>query len=166
MSNHPSERPASVFVVLACAILAVSSAAVLVRAIDGVNPVVIAFWRMAGSALVLLPALRRFAPRDGGRMLLSGALLAVHFATWFASLEHIAVMRSTLLVTLAPIWAGLIELGILGRWASLGAYRIKENAGGNEASAFYLRWEYYKASPIFGSIRINDNICCGMKYLF
>ena len=56
------------------------------------------------------------------------------------------------------LFAAKDELGILGRWASLGAYRIKENAGGNEASAFYLRWEYYKASPIFGSIRINDDI--------
>ncbi len=49
-------------------------------------------------------------------------------------------------------------LGGLGKWVSLGGYRIKENAGGNKARALYLRWEYYKASPIFGAIRINDDI--------
>lgn len=50
------------------------------------------------------------------------------------------------------------ELGLLGKWISAGAYRTREPVGGNEANAFYLRHEYYRASPFFGTIRINDDI--------
>jgi len=87
----------------------------MVSAIDDAAPHVVAFWRMAGTAVLLAPFIRRVSRKDFLLMCLAGALLAAHFATWFASLKSIPVMRSTLLVTIAPIWAGLLELGILKR---------------------------------------------------
>jgi len=39
---------------------------------------------------------------------LAGLCLALHFWAWFASLQHTTVMRSTVLVCLTPVWAGLI----------------------------------------------------------
>lgn len=100
---------------LLVAVTTISSAGVIVSAIDDASAHVVAFWRMAGTALVLSPFIKRVSIRDGLLMCASGALLAVHFAAWFASLQTIPVMRSTLLVTIAPIWAGLIELGVLKR---------------------------------------------------
>ena len=100
---------------LLVAVATISSAGVIVSAIDDAAAHVVAFWRMAGTTVLLAPFIKRVSRRDGLLMCAAGALLAVHFVAWFASLETIAVMRSTLLVTIAPIWAGLIELGILKR---------------------------------------------------
>ena len=109
------DNPRSAPWVLLVAVTTISSAGVMVSAIDDAAAHVVAFWRMAGTALLLMPFLRRVAPKDFILMCFAGALLATHFATWFASLKTIPVMRSTLLVTIAPIWAGLLELGVLKR---------------------------------------------------
>jgi drug/metabolite transporter (DMT)-like permease len=37
----------------------------------------------------------------------AGVFLALHFATWIASLRYVSVARSTLLVCTAPVWAGI-----------------------------------------------------------
>lgn len=105
--------PRRVAFILAIAVLAVSSAGVLVRLAEGVHPLVVAFWRVAVVALLFLPLLRRFGPRDLGLALLAGGLLAFHFWTWFASLSYVTVLRSTVLVCLTPIWSGLLEAVVL-----------------------------------------------------
>ena len=50
------------------------------------------------------------------------------------------------------------RLGLFGEWFSVGAYRMKSPAGGSEANANYLRYEYNRALPFFGKIRFNDDI--------
>lgn len=110
--NRP---PVSPPLVLAVAISAISAAAPLFRLADGVHPVAAGFWRTAVVGLLLAPtvprALRRLTLRDGLTSALGGLLLALHFWSWFESLQHTTVLRSTLLVCLTPIWAGL------GGWA-------------------------------------------------
>ncbi|MBW2258260.1 MAG: EamA family transporter [Deltaproteobacteria bacterium] len=106
--------PSHVVVVLIVAVLAISSSAVIVRAIEGVHPLAIAFWRTLAVAVLLAPAARRISVRDAALIGLSGACLAAHFTAWFASLQHITVMRSTVLVSLGPVWTGLLEWGVLG----------------------------------------------------
>ncbi len=111
--------------VLALAIAAISSAAVLVRMAPDVHPVAAAFWRTAAVALLLSPGIRRVSRRDAAWVLLAGLCLAGHFWSWFASLQHTSVLRSTVLVCLNPIWAGALE-GLLGErpswrfWAGVG----------------------------------------------
>ena len=107
--------------VLAVAVLAISSAAVLVRLMPEVHPVGAAFWRTFVVALLLAPTFLRSDFRSSGisrrnalLTLLAGALLAVHFTAWFASLHRTTVLRSTLLVCLAPVWTGLMEWGLHG----------------------------------------------------
>lgn len=118
--------PAHVPLVLLVAILALSSAGVLVRSAEGAGPLAIAFWRTLAVALILLPAARPVSRRDAGLVFLSGACLAAHFATWFASLDLVSVMRSTVLVCLGPLWTGLLEWAFLGKrpsrwyWIGLG----------------------------------------------
>jgi len=112
MTRNPA-TPALVAPVMVVGLLAISSAAPLVRMVGDLHPVAIAFWRTLGAALLLLPFIRRPSARAALLVLLAGACLAAHFWIWFASLRHTSVMRSTVLVTLAPVWVGLLEWGVL-----------------------------------------------------
>jgi len=105
----PTRRVA---MVLGCSVAAVSTAAILVRLVPTMHPIAIAVWRTAIVAALLTPTLLTKAPRPQGRDLiwtaLAGLCLALHFWAWFASLQHTTVMRSTVLVCLTPVWAGLL----------------------------------------------------------
>ena len=100
---------------LGLAVLGVSSSAVLVRGMAA-DPLAIASWRTLGAAIVLCPALFRGLPALGGRdalaIAVAGVLLGLHFWTWFASVHHTTVLRSTVLVCLTPVWSALIEWAI------------------------------------------------------
>lgn len=106
--------------VLFIGVTAISFAALLVRLAVGVEPVAAAFWRTAAAASVLgLASLLRgaWAPlsgRDRGLAALAGLFLGAHFWIWFASVHLTTVFRATLLVCLTPIWAALLEWGLLG----------------------------------------------------
>jgi drug/metabolite transporter (DMT)-like permease len=104
--------PPHVTLVLVVALVAVSSAGVLVRAAEGADPLAIALWRTTLVATLLLPAARPISRRDAALVALGGACLAAHFVTWFASLASISVMRSTVLVCLGPLWTGLMEWAV------------------------------------------------------
>lgn len=94
---------------LALGVGAVSSAAILARIADA-PALALAWWRTAVGALVLAPlALRTgVVPRARQRALLmvSGALLAVHFWWWFASLAYTTVAASVVLVSMSPVAVG------------------------------------------------------------
>lgn len=108
-SSTPAERR-RVGLVLAAALLAMSSSAVLVRGMEGASPLAIAAWRTLGAAVLLSPGIARGVPRisrrDASWMVVAGLCLAAHFALWFASLERTTVLRSTVLVCLVPVWTG------------------------------------------------------------
>ena len=110
---------------LALGVFAVSWAGVLFR-LAKCPASVASFWRVAFACAVLLPFVLRErggaavsvnpdppAPLFRGRVLptvlVAGALLALHFVTWFASLQHTSLASSTLLVTTQPIWAALLS---------------------------------------------------------
>ena len=96
---------------LATAQLAIGAAAIFARlALAAGGPLAISAARLAIAAvpLALLGATRgSFRVRDAGterRLLVAGVILAVHFATWIASLRFASVAISTLLVCTTPIW--------------------------------------------------------------
>ena len=64
--------------------------------------------------LVVVAALRgRLRTHDGKterRLAFAGVLLALHFATWIASLAHASVAISTLLVCTTPVWTELFAV--------------------------------------------------------
>ncbi len=113
------QKPAQarLLVVLACGILAVSTASILIRAAldDGVPPLVIAAYRLTLAALILTPIvllkrwseLRGLTRHDGLWALLSGFFLALHFAAWISSLNYTTIASSVVLVTTGPIWVAL-----------------------------------------------------------
>ncbi|TNE88916.1 MAG: hypothetical protein EP330_12955 [Deltaproteobacteria bacterium] len=105
--------PPHVYAVVAVALLAISAAGVLVRGAEEAHPLVVALWRTLAASVLLSPAIRRVSREDAVRIGFAGALLALHFGSWFGSLHLTTVLRSTVLVTLAPIWVGLLEWGVL-----------------------------------------------------
>lgn len=113
--NRPPLPPTFVIVV---GVLAVSTASIFIRYAQRDAPsLVIAAWRLTLASLVLAPVvyvrhrpdLRRLRRRDVLLALLSGAFLAVHFATWIRSLEYTTVASSVVLVTTTPLWVGLLS---------------------------------------------------------
>ncbi|MEJ2341143.1 MAG: DMT family transporter [Gemmatimonadales bacterium] len=102
---------------MALGLVGVSVSAVLVRLADA--PVsAIAFWRLTLSLLLILPLLGLSGQwREVGSLgrsewrwvVLSGGALALHFVTWFLSLEYTSVASSTVLVTAHPLYVGLLS---------------------------------------------------------
>jgi len=102
----------SPWLTLSLAVLLVSFGSILVR-LAAAPALAVAFYRVAIASLLLLPFASRDARRswpllDGRRRLLllaAGVALALHFATWIASLSHTTVASSVLLVNTAPLFA-------------------------------------------------------------
>jgi len=102
----------SPYVTLVLAVLLVSVGAILVR-LAAAPPLAVSFYRMAIATLILGPfawgdARRSWpalAPRPRLLLVAAGVALALHFATWIASLSHTSVAASVLLVNTAPLFA-------------------------------------------------------------
>jgi len=115
----------SPYVVLSVAVLFVSFGAIFVR-LAASPPLAVSFYRVALASLLLLPFAARDARRSWPaldprhRLLLAGAglALALHFATWIASLSYTSVASSVLLVNTAPLFAIVLSRIFLREKAS------------------------------------------------
>ena len=102
----------SPWLTVSLAVLFVSFGAVLVR-LAAAPALAVSFYRVALASLLVLPFAGREAPRAfvgldrRQRALLvgSGVALALHFATWIASLSYTSIASSVLLVNTAPLFA-------------------------------------------------------------
>lgn len=118
--NPPTPSRARVYGGLALGVVAVSWAAPLIRFAEAPS-LAISAWRLtfASVPLLLLALLRgrgelsALTPRTWGWLVLSGLALALHFATWIASLRYTTVASSVALVTTTPVWVTLFA------WVSL-----------------------------------------------
>jgi len=122
-SKPGGPAPLAPFLVLAIALVAVSHGAIFARLADAA-PLAIAAWRVGIACLVVIPfALVSpggggFTPRAVAQAVGAGALLALHFGTWIASLDYTTIARSVLLVSTAPIWVALIQFAGVRRLPS------------------------------------------------
>jgi drug/metabolite transporter (DMT)-like permease len=93
--------------------VAIGAAAIFARfALAGAGPFAVSALRLGIAATVALAValpLRRLSLRRELAFGCAGAALAVHFATWIASLLYISVAISTLLVCTSPLWTQLYE---------------------------------------------------------
>ena len=114
---NPKQPPVPPLLAIAFALLAVSTASIFIRyAQQDATSLVIAAGRLTVASLVLVPyAWLRHRPelaaltrRQWLLALLSGAFLAVHFATWISSLEYTTVASSAVLVSTTPLWVALL----------------------------------------------------------
>ncbi len=114
--THAIVRPSGTdLFLLGLAVAAVSTSAPLIRGATA-PALAIAFWRNAMAVAVIGPVvlaghrreLGRLARRDRRLTVLSGVLLAAHFATWVPSLSYTSVSSSVALVATQPVWAAVI----------------------------------------------------------
>ncbi len=114
MAAARAESPITYTVVLVAALIAVAHAAIFVRMADA-DPLVTAAYRMLIASAVLLPLaavtsrqeIRQLNKREW-KLIAGGAVfLALHFATWIASLDFTSIANSVVLVTLTPVWLAL-----------------------------------------------------------
>jgi len=111
----------SPWLVLSLAVVFVSFGSVLVR-LAAAPALAVAFYRVALASLILLPFAARNSsrswPRLSGRqrtlLLASGLALALHFATWIASLSYTSIASSVLLVNTSPLFAIALSRLFLG----------------------------------------------------
>ena len=144
MSDAARPSRAVLGVSIAGSILAVSTAALLVREADA-PPVVIAFYRLLYATLALAPfawwaarnELRALSGRDLIGLSLVGVVLAVHFAAWITSLGLTSVASSVVLVTLHPAFVALASHRLFGEGPSrLGYAGILVALGGGALITF------------------------------
>lgn len=111
------------WMILALGILAASTSSILIRfAQREVDSLVIAAYRLTLAAVILLPFYLRHTRRhpranadvNPGLLLISGFLLAIHFATWIRSLEFTNVTSSVVIVQTSPLFVALLSPLLLG----------------------------------------------------
>ena len=94
------------FLLLAIALLSVSSSAWVVRILPDTNAITLAFWRMLlASAMVFTVSYKNvlsFVPNK--KMFLAGVFLGAHFALFFRSVQLTSIAEAALLGTTAPIF--------------------------------------------------------------
>lgn len=100
--------------VLVLGLLAISFGSILIRFSQEAPPLVIAFYRMFWSLVILVPfcltgrdriSLFHFEPRR----ILAGTALALHFAFWISSLSYTSVAISVLLVNTSPVLVAILS---------------------------------------------------------
>jgi drug/metabolite transporter (DMT)-like permease len=97
-------------------VIIVSTAAILIRLAQAeIHSLVVAAWRLTLATLILTPVallkarseLRTLTRSQWRSALVSGLLLAIHFATWITSLAYTSVTASVALVWTSPIFVAL-----------------------------------------------------------
>jgi len=111
---------------VAVAVVAVSTSAILIRW-SGAPSVVKAFYRVLLTTAVIAPfalrdreRFRRLSRRDLGLAVVSGVALAIHFASFFESLEWTTVAASVTLITTQPMFVGVGAAVLLDERFSVG----------------------------------------------
>ena len=114
MAREPP--PLHAWLLLAVAVLAVSSAGPVFQLIDEVQPLLRASWRLQLTAIFLAPLAvwqyrgmdaqtreRTRTPKVTGIIVGSGLCLWIHFGSWVWSLDHTSLTHSLLFVTAHPL---------------------------------------------------------------
>lgn len=106
------EPPAAAWLILSVAVIAVSSAGIVLQQMSEVPPILRASWRMQGTALILLPGFLyqlslnsdfELNRNDAQLILASSLFLAVHFGSWVWSLDNTSLVHSLLFVNTHPL---------------------------------------------------------------
>jgi drug/metabolite transporter (DMT)-like permease len=118
--GRDSRVTASPYVPLLLAVVFVSFGSIFVR-LAAAPALAVAFYRVALASLLLVPfaggEIRRSFPPMSRRQRLvlvgAGVALALHFATWIASLSYTSIASSVLLVNTAPLFAVILAWAFL-----------------------------------------------------
>jgi len=118
VNNLIKRQSASPVMAIVVAILAISTASIFIRFAQREAPsIIIAAYRLGLATVVLAPIafwqhrpeIMGLSRKQLGLILLSGAFLALHFASWITSLAYTSVASSVVLVTTAPLWVAVFS---------------------------------------------------------
>jgi drug/metabolite transporter (DMT)-like permease len=117
---------AGVLAAMSFAVLSLAFSSIFITKLEAVPPLVIAFYRMAIATAMLLPvavALKRreiasLSRKDFLMLALGGLFLAAHFGAWIASLKHIPIATSVVLVNSHPLFVVAASYLFLGELPS------------------------------------------------
>ena len=119
-THNDTETPLKAYAVILIAIVATSSAAILIRlALDeSMPPLLIAGARLLIATAALTPFVFRrhksqltaLSSNDLKLIAISGICLAVHFTAWVTSLQYTTVLVSVVIVSTGPIWVAILEV--------------------------------------------------------
>lgn len=104
------------YIIIGIGIIATSFAAIFIRIADEAPALIIAAYRLLLASLIMSPyavtkirkQAHRFTQSTLKWNILSGLFLAIHFATWIASLKYTSVARSVILVSTNPLFVSVL----------------------------------------------------------
>jgi len=105
-------------IVLAFALLCVSTSSIIARLLPEVSAIVIAFWRLAIASIIIwgytfFKGQETVDKRHYKYYILSGLFLALHFTTFYGAVKLTSIANATLLGITAPIFTIIYEKLIL-----------------------------------------------------
>ena len=103
-----------IYLILALALVSVSSTVVVIRYVELVPALTLAFWRMLSASLFLwcysIKKPQNLISLDNKyRILLAGFFLGMHFALFFVGVRNTSVASATLLANTGPIFTSLMS---------------------------------------------------------
>lgn len=107
------ESEKKIYILLAAGIFIISFAAILINLADA-PPIIIAFYRMFFSALILTPYFL-LKHRDKASLFLNyrtvivGFFLAIHFILWITAFEYTNVANAVIFVAMQPLFTLILE---------------------------------------------------------
>lgn len=144
--------------VLIVGIIAISFAAIFIKLIGDVHPVIITIWRLLIASGIVLPLgvlmLRRrlfeVIVIHSRALLMASIFLSLHFIVWIASLFYTSVASSVVIVCTNPVWVGLASL-------LMGEKQGRSNVLGivlTVAGGIVIGWGDFAVSPraLFGDL--------------
>jgi drug/metabolite transporter (DMT)-like permease len=142
---------------LLAAVLCVSFGSIFVRLAEA-PALAVSFYRIGLASLFvapfgLAPALdhwRTLSGRHRAALVGAGAALAIHFATWIASLSYTSIAASVLLVNLAPLFTIVLSWTLLGERPTARTWLAGALALAGAALIAAGDWTGGGTSPLFG----------------
>ena len=103
-----------IYLILFIALISVSSTAVVIRYVELVPALTLAFWRMLSASVFLwcysIKRPQRLIPLNNrNRILFAGFFLGMHFALFFVGVRSTSVASATLLANTGPIFTSLLS---------------------------------------------------------
>ena len=145
---HFFNTSAGRLVLLSIGVVAISTAAPLIKLIPEVPSVLVAASRLGFASLILLPLGWRHRHAVGRHqpalVLAAGLCLALHFVSWIASLRYTSVASSVILVTLTPLL--LVPAGYL-MWGERPTRRLGLGIGLAIGGSVCIAWNDFQLSP-------------------
>ncbi len=119
MERKPQIATPLVFIALAGGVFVTSWSSIFIRWCGDTSPLIISFYRLFWATLILLfwessPTTKwrlwlQLPHRARWLVVSAGTILALHFATWIASLQFTTVAQSLILESSHPIWGLLLS---------------------------------------------------------